>query len=124
MTGERAVADLLIGIGIAARKMEDRCADLAISGKIEVKSDRLALTSGAVAVEVAFRGRASGIMATCATCWAFVVGDCIILVSAASLRAAIAGLADRAAGEGATIRLLPLHTLRSLGVAVAMRGAR
>lgn len=124
MGGERAVADLLRGVGLAVTKIEDRCADMEISGRIEVKVDRCALTSGSVAVEVSYRGRPSGIHATCATCWAFCIGDSITLISAARLRAAVEWLADRPAGEGATIRLLPLAELRRLGVSVPMRGGR
>jgi hypothetical protein len=118
-TGERAVADIFRKIGLAVQKMTDRCADLAVTGKIEVKKDCIAHRSGRAAVETSYRNRPSGINAGCADGWAFVLmtGE-IILVNAARLRAAVANLPDVPAGEGSTVRLLPLAELRALGVSV------
>lgn len=117
--GEQVVAGLFQKIGIAVVKMRERSADLAIGGQIEVKHDRQAHHTGNVAVEVSQHGRPSGINATSATCWAFLLatGE-VILISTARLRAAIANLPDRRAGEDALVRLLPVVELRRQGVSI------
>lgn len=119
MAGEQAVAAIFQKIGIAVAKTPDRCADLAIAGKIEVKHDRKAHTSGFVAVEVSYRGNPSGIHATCAGGWAFVLatGE-VFLINTHRLRAAVAGLADVPGGERAMVRLLPVGELRRLAVCI------
>jgi hypothetical protein len=116
--GEQTVATVLRRMGLPASKMEDRCADLEIFGRIEVKRDGLAMRTGSVAVETTYRGRPSGIMVTCGTSWAFVVGDEIIFVATVQLREAVEWLPDIRAGEGATVRLLPLTELRRIGVSI------
>jgi hypothetical protein len=121
--GEQAVAALFRKIGMAVEKMTDRCADLQVAGKIEVKTDRQALRTGNIAVEILHHGRPSGINTTCADAWAFVLttGE-VVLVKTDALRNAIARLPDMRAGEDATIRLLPLADLRLLAVSVGGRG--
>jgi hypothetical protein len=121
--GEAAVANLLKSVGIAVRKSRDFSTDLEIvGGTVEVKRDLKALSTGAVAVEVAYNNRPSGISSSCAGCWAFVLANGeIVMTSTSRLRAAVADLVDRPAGEGATIRLLPLHTLRAIGVSIGGR---
>jgi len=121
--GEVAVANLLKSIGIAVRKSRDFSTDLEfVAGKIEVKNDVKALSSGYAAIETGYRGRPSGVNTSCATTWVYVVGSEIILVALSALRRGVADLPERRGGENATIKLLPLDTLRRIGISV--RGGR
>lgn len=123
-SGERAVASLLIGIGIAITKASDLSADLQFAGRIEVKRDMKATTTGAVAIEVEYRSRPSGIFASSAATWAIVVGNTITLISLSRLRVAVVPLQSLAAGESARIKLLPLDQLRRLGLSIPIGGGR
>lgn len=117
--GEHDVADVLRQIGLVVQELQEHSADLEIGGRIEVKTDRVALRTGRVAVEVLYQGRPSGVRTTTANTWAFVLDNGeILLVAIGRLRDAIAILPDRPAGEAATIRLLPLTTLRKLAMSV------
>jgi hypothetical protein len=90
--------------------------DLLLQTKIEVKRDRRAASTGNVAVEVAYRGRSSGVHDSQAAFWAFVLDAEILLVPTRALRDLIASseFVERVARDGrqAVVKLVPVATLR------------
>jgi hypothetical protein len=119
--GELYVVSILTKIGVAATRVNEQNADLAIlPGKIEVKTDHLCIRSGRVAVETSYHGRPSGITTTEAATWAFVLGATgeVVLIRTDTLRSAIAPIGAVKGGENAIIKLLPVTELRRLGVSV------
>jgi len=117
--GESAVADIFRAMGFAVAPDESLSVDLLAFGKIEVKTDRLASTTGRVACEIAHRGRASGIASTTARTVAYIIGSEILVISTDVLRELVDDLPDVPAGEHATIRLVPIEEFRSRAIALS-----
>jgi len=123
--GETLVADVLRAIGLAVTRITTPgTADLAISGRIEVKTDRRALTTGNVAIEVSFKGGPSGVMNESAGAWAYVIGENIYLISRVALLALVEQwrITERPCGEGARCVLIPLEELKAVAVVIDGKG--
>lgn len=92
--------------------------DLLIQFRLEVKCDLRAEKTGNVAIEVSYRGKPSGLMATRAEWFVVVVGQTAYMARTGKLRAFIGSGNFTAvpAGDGghAEIVLLTLETLRAL----------
>lgn len=90
----------------------------AMAQRVEVKRDNLAARTGRVAIEVAHRGRPSGIFATSADVWALVIGAEAILVPTDKLLALIErGRFARVRGgdfAAAEVVLVPTSDLRGI----------
>lgn len=91
--------------------------DLLLQCGVEVKHDLQAMETNNVAIEVGYRGQASGIMTSTANYWAIVVGPEAFIVATVELRnlALGADVREVAAGDGrmARVRLLPVKQLRN-----------
>jgi len=113
--GELAVATILRAAGFVVAVMNLPGHDLDARASIEVKRDRQTATTGNVAIETMHKGRQSGITVTTADVWAVVIGDApadVLFVRTSVLRELVADLPDRPGGDGATVRLLPVATLK------------
>jgi hypothetical protein len=92
--------------------------DLQLQCNVEVKNDLKAKETGNVAVEIEYRGNASGIMLSKAAWWAIVVGDEAILVKKDKLRQFVLNndFREVQGGDGmhATLRLVPIDRLKAL----------
>jgi hypothetical protein len=98
--------------------------DLTISGGLEIKNDRRAAATGNIAVETAYNGRPSGITTSTASGWAFLVGPELLLMPTRPLRELVnRGCYRRvAAGEGATVALVPIADIRTIARCVRIGG--
>lgn len=97
----------------------DRVAfDLLLQAKVEVKNDRKAMSSGNVAVETHYRDKVSGIYATEAAYWVFVVGETAYIVKVDELRKLVASgdFVSLQAGDQrlATVVLVPIEQLSAI----------
>lgn len=92
--------------------------DLLLQCSVEVKQDRKALETGNAAIEVAYRGKASGLVDSTAAWWAIVVGEEALLVKTETLRHYVLrdNFSEVSGGDGgsATLRLVPLDKLKRL----------
>lgn len=116
-TAELAVAAWFQTRGFDAfQTLGDAPFDLLLQCRVEVKRDRLAATTGNIAVEVGYRGRSSGIHDSPATYWAFVLDAEVLLITTQALRDLIASseFPERRAGDGqfAVVKLVPVATLQ------------
>ncbi len=98
--------------------------DLLLQCTVEVKFDRMAVSTGNVAVEVEFRGKPSGIETTTAPWWCLVVGDVGYIVRTSKLRALAYTCEERPGGDGkqAVLRLVPLEKLAAIAHQVHLPG--
>ncbi len=99
--------------------------DLMLTCTVEVKADRMALTTGNVAIEVSFRGAPSGISATTAPWWCIVVGDTGFMVRTDTLRREALRHPTRPAGDRklAVVHLLPLAELKRIAQQIRLPSA-
>ena len=92
--------------------------DLLLQCFVEVKNDLMALETGKVAIETAYRTQASGIMTSPANFWAIVVGGEAIIVETATLRDFVlrGRFREVQAGDNraARVRLVPVDKLKAL----------
>jgi hypothetical protein len=116
-SGEQLVAHVLKSIGLLVQQIPgDGNYDLDVTGRIEVKHDRRAASTGNFAIEISHRGRPSGIATSTASCWALLAGNELLLVSTIALRR----LADPenyprvACGENAVVVLVPVGDIRKI----------
>ncbi len=87
--------------------------DLFLSASIEIKADSKAAQTGNVAIEIGCSGRPSGLNATTADFWAFVVGHESWLILTATLRRLVEHRPIRTANGGHNeIVLLPIIELK------------
>lgn len=84
--------DIDLSIGKAGERKVLAIADAWTEGRVEVKTDTRAATTGNLYVEFECKGRASGINTTKADAWAFVVGEVIIIIPTKALRAATSNM--------------------------------
>lgn len=97
--------------------------DLTVTASIEVKHDRKASVTGNVAVEIANHGLPSGITTSTATAWCYVVDGEPLLCRTAALRELVSRPYRRVpAGEGATVVLVPLESLRRIARTIRRAG--
>jgi hypothetical protein len=125
-TAEILAAHFFRSIGLlVSREYGHAGHDLTISGKIEVKNDRLAMNSGYIAVEIQYRGAPSGISTSEATGWAYLVGEELMLTTTAALRELVVSGRYRmvSAGEDARVVLVPLADIRRISRSQFIRGA-
>jgi hypothetical protein len=125
--GEALAAGVFRALGLVVEQHRGYAPhDLSIAGKIEVKTDRQAGMTGNVAVELSYRGAASGIMASTATGWCIIISDTLYLMPTAGLRALIERGSYRrvAAGDdGASIvALVPVGDIRRIARSIIIRG--
>ncbi len=92
--------------------------DLVVQTEFEVKHDLKAQTTGNVAIETEYNGRASGIQTSTAPWWAIVVGTEGFIMETKRLRDFVLGGHFREAQAGdrkaARVRLVPVETLRGM----------
>lgn len=89
-TGESFVAKVLSDLGFCVQAGPSGYFpgyDLAAAIKIEVKTDKKAAETGNVFVELGDNGQPSGLRVTHADAWVFVLGNEIVLIRTATLRA-------------------------------------
>jgi hypothetical protein len=111
--GEQLVARCMTALGLPVTSAPTVCNhDLIVNARVEVKTDRIAASTGKVAIEVSHRGHPSGLSTTGAHAWAIVIGPDVYLLPTSRLRGLIERLPDTPAGEAAMVRLLPLGTLQ------------
>ncbi len=115
--GERNAAATWEAMGFAAYLRPGQHAhDLLAQATIEVKRDAMAASSGNFALEVSYRGRSSGIMATDASLWHIDAGGEVFIVPTDRLRAlANSGRFRRTRGgddQASELVLIPLADLR------------
>jgi hypothetical protein len=98
--------------------------DLLLQCTIEVKADRMAPSTGNVAVEFSYRGQPSGIMATSAVFWCIAVNDCGYIVRVDVLRRLAERFSAIPAGDGkrAVVRLVPLDELKRIAREIHLPG--
>ena len=103
---------------IVAKTLGDDTFDLLVQMRLEVKNDLRAVETGNAAIEVGYRGKPSGIMATSAERFVVVVGDVAYMARTAQLRSLLksGNFPERSAGDGglAVVQLVPLDMLRNL----------
>lgn len=116
---ELGIAEYFAQHGCEAMKTVGRVGfDLMVFKLIEVKRDDKALETGRVAIEIEYRGEASGIYNTSAQLWAIGVGDTAFLVGVNTLRRAVESGRFRTTMGGdfdmAKLVLIPIPALRDL----------
>jgi hypothetical protein len=125
--GERRVKRALERLGCRVERVRGRIGfDLEAFARIEAKRDRLAVSTGNVAVELFCDGNPSGISVSSAAFWAFDVGTEILFLREADVRrlAADPRHERREAGDGrrTVVALVPLAVMREAAVWVARSG--
>ncbi len=117
--GERLVGEYFARLGWEVTRSLGRASyDLLLIGRIEVKTDRRAVQTGHVAIEVSYHRQHSGIVTTTATWWAIVLANEVVIVRASVLREAVLTGSHREVSAGddgaARVRLVPVDELRRL----------
>lgn len=91
--------------------------DLLVQAGVEIKTDRVAETSGRVAVEVSYRGHPSGLSISTAGLWCFIIGPMAVAVPTSELRRLVDSPGNRRVQGGdnalSTLVLLPIESLKA-----------
>ncbi len=125
--GEMLVAQMFTALGLDVIRHDERGCDrdLTVSGSVECKVDRLASSTGNLAVETEYRGRPSGISTSTSTSWAFITSNEVLIIRTAQLRRLIDedDFPTVMAGEGAVVQLVPVDEVRRVARCFKRRGA-
>ena len=120
-SGEEMASAVFRSLGLRVEKHLGQSAfDLSVGGDVEVKRDRLAGKTGHIAIEVAHKGHPSGITNSVADTWAIIIGEgaemMMMMMPTAGLRALLERGEYRtvAAGESATVALVPVEDIKSI----------